>query len=85
MVLPPKAPGIAFPQGPRRLLRIAGLLSEHVAPQVLEVGPGTGALTQPLSNGSETPRMVEIDAESVAYLPRGGLDFVQTHPCADLL
>ena len=49
--------------------RIAGLVPKTEGQQLLEVGPGTGALTQPLIQRFGTAvHVVEIDAESVEFL-----------------
>ena len=55
--------------------RIAGLVHIAEGQQVLEVGPGTGALTQPLIRRFGTAvHVVEIDTESVGYL--SGVDWI---------
>lgn len=48
--------------------RIADTLGEHAALPVLEIGPGMGMLTQFLLKKGHDTRVLEIDAESVAYL-----------------
>jgi 16S rRNA (adenine1518-N6/adenine1519-N6)-dimethyltransferase len=66
--------------------RIAGLVPMTEGQQVLEVGPGTGALTQPLIHRFGTAvHVVEIDAESVDFL--AGVDWIdKAHiHAADLL
>ena len=61
--------GQHFLKDPGVSRRIAGLLSEDPAAQILEVGPGTGALTQPLIDRfGQKVHVVEVDAESVAHL-----------------
>ena len=61
--------GQHFLKDPAVSVRIASLLSEDNPPQILEVGPGTGALTRPLlERFGEAVHVVEIDTESVAYL-----------------
>ena len=61
--------GQHFLKDPGVSQRIAGLLSDEAAPQILEVGPGTGALTRPLIDRfGPTVHVVEVDLESVAYL-----------------
>ena len=48
---------------------IVGALTEGGVPDVLEIGPGMGVLTQYLLvRGDIAPRMIEIDEESVDYL-----------------
>ena len=55
--------------------RIAESITKHRGcTDVLEVGPGTGALTRPLLNrGDLDVRAVELDDESVAYLTSQGV------------
>ena len=61
--------GQHFLKDPAVSHRIAGLLSEELDTAILEVGPGTGALTKPLlARFDEAVHVVEIDSESVAYL-----------------
>lgn len=49
--------------------RIADLVPPGSKHQILEVGPGTGALTQPLiQRHGKAVHVVEIDTESVAFL-----------------
>ncbi|RNC64854.1 16S rRNA (adenine(1518)-N(6)/adenine(1519)-N(6))-dimethyltransferase RsmA [Proteiniphilum sp. X52] len=48
--------------------RIAATLDEFPSLPVLEVGPGTGVLTEFLLDGRRDLTVVEIDRESVAYL-----------------
>lgn len=66
--------------------RIAGLVHISEGQQVLEVGPGTGALTLPLIQRFGTAvHVVEIDAESVGYLSTvDWIDNAHIH-AADLL
>lgn len=85
-VRPKKHLGQHFLTDPQVSERIAALLTLEENRQVLEVGPGTGALTKPLLQrfGSGV-HVVEIDAESVAYLHQA--DWMDTHRVheADLL
>ena len=61
--------GQHFLKDPAVSQRIAGLLSGELDAAILEVGPGTGALTKPLlARFGEAVHVVEIDSESVAYL-----------------
>ncbi len=49
--------------------RLAAIVVKEPIDQILEVGPGTGVLTQfLLKNHPKTLKVVEIDAESVAFL-----------------
>lgn len=66
--------------------RIAGLVPPIENQQLLEVGPGTGALTQPLiQRFGEAVHVVEIDAESVDFLSAAEwIDNAHIHS-ADLL
>lgn len=61
--------GQHFLKDPAVSQRIAGLLSGELNTAILEVGPGTGALTKPLvARFGEAVHVVEIDQESVDYL-----------------
>ena len=48
--------------------KIADLLQDQFCENILEIGPGTGVLTQFLIPYSQNLKLVEIDTESVAYL-----------------
>jgi 16S rRNA (adenine1518-N6/adenine1519-N6)-dimethyltransferase len=48
--------------------KIADLLQDQFCENILEIGPGTGVLTQFLIPYSQNLKLVEIDIESVAYL-----------------
>jgi 16S rRNA (adenine1518-N6/adenine1519-N6)-dimethyltransferase len=50
--------------------RIAGTLSETAGLPVLEIGPGTGVLTQFLLKNKLDLTVVELDKEAVAYLQK---------------
>lgn len=68
-VRPKKHLGQHFLKDPAVSERIAGLVACGEGVQILEVGPGTGALTQPLLRRfGDALHVVEIDAESVEYL-----------------
>ena len=79
--------GQHFLRDPDAARRIAESITKHRGCcDVLEVGPGTGALTRPLlSRGDLNICAVEVDAESVASLNSQGL--LQTNKvfCVDLL
>lgn len=61
--------GQHFLKDPSVSLQIAHLLNPSAGEQILEVGPGTGALTQPLIARFGTDvHVVEIDRESIAFL-----------------
>ena len=79
--------GQHFLRDPDAARRIAESITKHRGCcDVLEVGPGTGALTRPLLNrGDLNICAVEVDAESVASLNSQGL--LQTNKvfCVDLL
>jgi 16S rRNA (adenine1518-N6/adenine1519-N6)-dimethyltransferase len=47
--------------------KIADLLQDQFCENILEIGPGTGVLTQFLIPYSQNLKLVEIDIESVAY------------------
>ena len=67
--------GQHFLRDPDAARRIAESITKHRGCcDVLEVGPGTGALTRPLLNrGDLNICAVEVDAESVASLNSQGL------------
>ncbi len=48
--------------------RIAETLDQYKSMPVLEIGPGMGKLTRPLLDQGHNLTVVELDAESVAYL-----------------
>ncbi len=56
--------------------RIADTIDEFAMLPILEVGPGTGMLTQHLLEKSDNLKVVEIDRESIAYLNE---NFPQLH------
>jgi 16S rRNA (adenine1518-N6/adenine1519-N6)-dimethyltransferase len=61
--------GQHFLRSPLVSERMADALKDERWSQVLEVGPGTGALTQPLlTRFGDKVRVVELDLESVAFL-----------------
>ena len=61
--------GQHFLKDPAISQRIAGLMTSGLATTILEVGPGTGALTRPLLNRfDKAVHVIELDRESVAYL-----------------
>lgn len=65
--------GQHFLKDPAISARIAGLLGEGPEHDILEVGPGTGALTQPLiARFGEAVHVVEIDSESAEFLRNCG-------------
>lgn len=65
--------GQHFLKDPAISARIAGLLGEGPEYDILEVGPGTGALTQPLlERFGGAVHVVEIDSESAEFLRNCG-------------
>lgn len=67
-VKPKKALGQHFLKDMQVAQRIAGTVSDYMDLPVLEVGPGMGVLTRFLLDSGHDLSVVEIDAESVAYL-----------------
>ncbi len=64
-----KGLGQHFLKDPSISAKIAGLLPNLSGDSILEVGPGTGSLTQPLiTRFGHRVHVVEIDRESVAFL-----------------
>jgi 16S rRNA (adenine1518-N6/adenine1519-N6)-dimethyltransferase len=70
MVKPKKHLGQHFLKDAFVAQRIADSLQGSGYTQVVEIGPGTGVLTQFLLQRSEKIWLVEIDSESVSYLQR---------------
>lgn len=61
--------GQHFLKDPAVSARIAGLVSPESTMDILEIGPGTGALTRPLiQRFSQHVHVVEVDTESVQHL-----------------
>lgn len=60
--------GQHFLKDPSVSKRISDAIPKHLAPSILEVGPGTGALTQFLVEREENLFLSEIDRDSVKYL-----------------
>ena len=67
-VRPKKALGQHFLRDMDIAQRIAGTVDARADLPILEIGPGTGVLTQFLSQKSRELKVVEIDNESVIYL-----------------
>ncbi|MDR2969918.1 MAG: 16S rRNA (adenine(1518)-N(6)/adenine(1519)-N(6))-dimethyltransferase RsmA [Tannerellaceae bacterium] len=69
-VTPKKSLGQHFLKDMQIAERIAGTLENYGHLPVLEVGPGTGVLTQFLLNNGYDLTVVELDWDSIAYLNR---------------
>ena len=67
-VRPKKALGQHFLRDMDIAQRIAGTVDVRADLPILEIGPGTGVLTQFLSQKNRELKVVEIDNESVVYL-----------------
>ena len=78
-VRPKKALGQHFLRDMDIAQRIAGTVDIRADLPILEIGPGTGVLTQFLSQKNRELKVVEIDNESVAYLHENcpGLDVIE--------
>ncbi len=70
MVSPKKHLGQHFLKNDAIALRIAEALSGSGYSNVLEIGPGTGVLTQFLIKKEQPLTVVELDRESVSYLKK---------------
>mgnify|MGYP002783512028 FL=1 len=71
MVRPKKHLGQHFLKDQQTAFKITEALEAHAGECVLEIGPGTGVLTQFLVQRQNIAlRVIEIDRESVAYLKR---------------
>ena len=61
--------------------KIADLLDPFTTPNILEIGPGTGVLTQYLISKKAALHLIEIDEESINFLPTkyasGQLNLIQ--------
>lgn len=68
MVRPKKSLGQHFLTDTRVCERISGAFQPPSGTRVVEIGPGTGALTRFLIDRGLNPVLIEIDRESVAYL-----------------
>jgi len=68
MVRPKKHLGQHFLKEPAIAQRIAQSISGEGYNTLLEIGPGTGVLTQFLVERKEALKVIEIDVESVAFL-----------------
>lgn len=71
MVKPKKALGQHFLTDMDIARRIAGTINDCPGLPVIEVGPGTGVLTQYLLAAGRDLTVVELDSESVEYLREG--------------
>ena len=67
-VRPKKALGQHFLRDMDIAQRIAGTVDLRADLPILEIGPGTGVLTQFLSQKNRELKVIEIDTESVVYL-----------------
>ena len=67
-VRPKKNLGQHFLNAPEIAQKIANTIDGQDIPFLLEIGPGTGVLTQCLIQKKQTLHLIEIDTESVAYL-----------------
>jgi len=74
LVKPKKALGQHFLTDRSVARRIAATLDGYLQYPVLEIGPGMGVLTQYLLEAGHNLSVVEIDAESVAYLKENYAD-----------
>ena len=67
-VAPKKHLGQHFLTAPDIARKIADTLKFDTFKRVLEIGPGTGVLTQFLLHKTEDLTVVEVDTESIVYL-----------------
>lgn len=68
-VKPKKKLGQHFLRDKNIALKVADLIDNHIYCNILEIGPGTGVLTEFLMNKAKDKLvMVDIDTESVEYL-----------------
>ena len=52
------------------ITKILNIINPHKAQSVLEIGPGLGALTEPLLNKLDHINAVEIDRDMVVFLTK---------------
>ena len=67
-VRPKKRLGQHFLNTPEIARKIADTFDGQSVPNILEIGPGTGVLTQYLLTKKRALHLIELDEESVAYL-----------------
>lgn len=70
MLTPKKSLGQNFLQDPNMIRKIADTLDAPRDAAVVEIGPGTGALTEALLERYDDVTALEIDERAVAYLER---------------
>lgn len=68
MVRPKKSLGQHFLTDRQVAARIVDAFQPEPGVQVVEIGPGTGALTRFLTTRADCPVLLEVDSESVEYL-----------------
>lgn len=71
---PKKEFGQNFLINPHVIARILEAVKRHKFEDLIEVGPGLGALTEPLLETGLRPRLIELDRELVTYWQGRGLD-----------
>ena len=74
MIRPKKSLGQHFLTDSNIARRIADTINDCPDLPVVEIGPGTGMLTQFLVADGRDPTVVELDSESVEYLRAGKID-----------
>jgi len=74
---PKKALGQNFLVNQGVIDKIITSVKEHEFTDLLEVGPGLGALTEPLLSAGLRPRLIEFDRDFVKYWQTRGLDVIE--------
>src|SRR4051794_12123440 len=84
--LKPRFQGMGIP--PKKSLGQNFLISQHVIKKIvesvkqhefkdlIEIGPGLGALTEPLLGSGLHPRLIELDSDLVEHWRKRGFDVV---------
>jgi 16S rRNA (adenine1518-N6/adenine1519-N6)-dimethyltransferase len=71
---PKKALGQNFLINTQVIARIIEAVRLRAFSDLIELGPGLGALTEPLLEGGARPRLLELDKDLIAYWQGRGLD-----------
>ena len=73
-IVPKKAFGQNFLVSPHVIGKIVESVRARDFKSLIEIGPGLGALTEPLLAGGNRPLLIELDSDLVEYWRRRGLE-----------